>query len=217
MNYKLIPFFLLIFICTLPVQAKMFKWVDEEGNTHFGDKIPNKYLHKGHKELNDQGAVVGTHVEVKAETEESKQERIRLEQIAKEKEKEAKAQARQDRVLVDTYTTERDLTAAQEARLDAVDSQLQLSTSIIADTKRKIAVTEDQINNIKAAGNKVPKNILDKKKGEEKQLQTYQDLATKHEKRKLEINEQFDGYIKRFRELMEDKKSRKAARDAKKK
>ena len=81
MNYKLISFFLLFFICTLPVQAKMYKWVDEEGNTHFGDKIPNKYLHKKHKELNDQGAVVKANAEVKIETKESKQEKIRLEKI----------------------------------------------------------------------------------------------------------------------------------------
>ena len=37
------------------VQAKMFKWVDENGQMHFGDKIPQKYQVKEHEELNDQG------------------------------------------------------------------------------------------------------------------------------------------------------------------
>lgn len=206
MNYKLMPFFLLLCIGSLPVQAKMYKWVDDEGNTHFGDKIPAQYLNKGHKELNDQGAVVDTHKAVKVETAEEKKERIRLEKIEKKKQKELKLQARQDRVLLDTYTTEIDLTAARDARLDAVESQLQLSKSIIADAKRKLDITEKKIATIKAAGNEVPPNITKKMEREEKQVKTYQALIAKHEKKKAEINRQFAGYIERFRELKEDQK-----------
>ena len=214
MNYKLISFFLLLCIGSLPIQAKMFKWEDEDGNVHFGDRIPNKYLNKDHKELNEQGAVVGTHDAVKVETEEEKKEKYRLLQIEKEKKKNAKDQARQDRVLLDTYTTERDLTAARDARLDAVESQLQLSKSIIADARRKLDITEKQIATIKAAGNGVPKNITDKMQSEEKQLKTYQDLVAGHEKKKLVINEQFEGYIKRFRELKIDQQRVKDEREA---
>ena len=214
MNYKLISFFLLFCVGSLSVQAKMYKWEDEDGNVHFGDKIPNQYLNKDHKELNAQGAVVGTHVGVKAETEEEKQEKYRLVKIEKEKQKEAKAKARQDRVLLDTYTTERDLTAARDARLDAVESQLQLSKSIVVDAQRKLEMTEKQIAAIKAAGNEVPENITSKMKREEKQVKTYQDLVAGHKKKKLAINEQFEGYIKRFRELKIDQQRVKDEREA---
>lgn len=214
MNYKLISFFLLFCVATLSVQAKMYKWEDEDGNVHFGDRIPNQYLNKDHKELNAQGAVVDTHVGVKVETEEEKQERYRLVRVEKEKQKEAKDKARQDRVLLDTYTTERDLTAARDARLDAVESQLQLSKTIIVDAQRKLDMTEKQIATIKAAGNEVPKNITRKMKREEKQVKTYQDLVATHEKKKLAINEQFEGYIKRFRELKIDQQRVKDEREA---
>lgn len=214
MNYKLMSFFLLLCLGTLSVQAKMFKWKDEDGNVHFGDKIPNQYLNKDHKELNAQGTVVDTHVGVKVETEEEKQERDRLVEIEKEKQKNAKEQVRQDRILLDTYTTERDLTAARDARLDAVEAQLQLSKSIIADARRKLDITEKQIATIKTAGNVVPKNITDKMQREKKQLKIYQDLVTSHEKKKLTINEQFGAYIKRFRELKIDQQRIKDEREA---
>lgn len=94
MSYKLMSFFLLFCVCSLSVQAKMYKWEDEDGNVHFGDKIPNKYLNKGHKELNEQGAVVKSHEGVKVETEEEKKEKYRLILIEKEKEKKVRAQAR---------------------------------------------------------------------------------------------------------------------------
>jgi len=217
MNYKLISFFLLLSVCSLSVQAKMYKWEDEDGNVHFGDRIPTQYLNKGHKELNAQGAVVGTHDEVKVETEEEKQEKYRLLQAEKEKERKVKEKARQDQVLLDTYTTERDLTAARDARLDAVNSQLQLSKSIIEDAKRKLDATERQIATIKGAGNEVPKNIISKMKREERQLKTYQDLVASHEKRKQGINEQFGDYIKRFRELKIEQQRIKDEREARRK
>lgn len=217
MNYKLMPFFLLLIVCSLSAQAKMFKWKDEEGNTHFGDRIPEKYLSKEHKELNEQGAVVETHDEIKAETAEQRKERFRLERVKREEEKKAKEQAKQDRVLLDTYTTERDLDAALKARLDAVGSQLQLSESIIADAKRKLDLTEKQITRIKASGREVPKNISDKMRREEKQLKTHEKIASDHQQRKQEISKQFNAYIKRFRELKAEQKRIKEEREARRK
>jgi len=217
MNCKLMTLFILIFACSLPVQAKMYKWVDEDGNTHFGDRIPTKYMNKEHRELNEQGATVKKHEEVKVETEEQRKERLRRARIEKEEKKKAEVQAKQDKVLLDTYTTERDLDAALKARLDAVDSQLQLSNSIVQNARKKLDLTEKQITRIKAGSKEVPKNMLDKMENEEKQLKTYQEVAAGHEKRKQEIKEQFGVYIKRFRELKANQKRIKDEREARRK
>ena len=217
MNYKLMPLFVLMLACSLPAQAKMYKWVDEDGNTHFGDRIPNKYMNKEHRELNEQGATIKKHEEVKVETEAERKERFRLARIEKEKKEKAKAQAKQDKVLLDTYTTERDLDVALKARLDSVDSQLQLSNSIIEHAGKKLDLTEKQITRLKASGKEVPKNTLDKMKSEEKQLKTYQEVAASHEKRKQEITEQFAAYIKRFRELKAHQKRIRDEREARRK
>ena len=168
MNQKYLTFILfLVMVFALPAQAKMYKWKDENGQTHFGDKIPAQYLKKEHKELNEQGATVKQHDA--AETEEQLAERRQKERIAREEKKKAENQAKRDRVLLDTYTTERDLTAARDARLDAVGSQMQLSESIIADTEKKLDLTEKQVTQIKAQGREIPQNIKDKISREEKQ------------------------------------------------
>lgn len=206
--------FILIFACSLSVQAKMYKWVDEDGHTHFGDRIPNKYMNKEHRELNEQGATIKKHEEIKPETEAERKERLRLARIEREKKEKAEVRAKQDKVLLDTYTTERDLDVALKARLDSVDSQLQLSNSIIEHARKKLDLTEKQITRIKASGKEVPKNTLDKMKSEEKQLKTYQEVAAGHEKRKQEISEQFGAYIKRFRELKANQKRIKDEREA---
>jgi hypothetical protein len=199
-------------VCSLPVHAKMYKWVDENGQTHFGDKVPARYLKKEHKELNEQGATIKTHDA--AETEEQIAEKRRQERLRKEEEKKAEAQAKRDRVLLDTYTTERDLVAARDARLDAVASQMQLSESIISDAERKHEATEKQITQIKATGREVPKNISDKVVREEKQLAIQQKIAQGHKERQQQIITQFDGYIDRFRELKAEQKRVKEEREA---
>lgn len=221
MRYLLKLLMVLIFAGALPAQAKMYKWEDADGNVHFGDRIPLQYQNQEHQELNAQGAIMQEHEAVVVQTEEEKQEALRLEHLEKQRQKiaeeEAREQAKQDRVLLDTYTTERDLIAARDARLDAVDSQLQLSESIIEDTGRKFDLTEKQITALKASGKAVPQNITDKLESEERQLHTYREVAASHQKRKQEINEQFNGYIARFRELKAEQLRVKEAREARRK
>lgn len=205
-------YFLLLTLCTAPAQAKLYKWVDENGQTHFGDKIPAQYLSKEHKELNEQGATIKTHDA--AQTDEERAEQNKKERARKEEERKIEQQKKRDRVLLDTYTTERDLVAAKTARLDAVASQMQLSESIIADAERKLEATEKQITAIKASGRELPKNISDKMEREEKQLATQREIAQGHLDRQQKITTQFDGYIERFRELKTEQKRLRDERDA---
>lgn len=212
MNVKYLHYLILFMFCSLPAHAKMFKWVDENGQTHFGDKIPTRHLAKEHEEVNEQGVTLKTHDA--ADTEEQRAEKLKQERIEREQEQIAKDQAKRDRVLLDTYTTERDLVAARDARLDAVASQLQLSESIIADTEQKIEMTEKQITQIKASGHEVPENISDKLDREKRQLVTHKTIALGHQEKQQKITEQFGEYISRFRELKEDQKRIKDEREA---
>ena len=42
-------FFFLLMALAFPVQAEIYKWVDENGKTHFGDRVPEKYQKKAGK------------------------------------------------------------------------------------------------------------------------------------------------------------------------
>ncbi|WP_143247511.1 DUF4124 domain-containing protein [Agaribacterium haliotis] len=43
MNSKILPFFLLL---AMPLQAEVQRWVDAEGNVHFGDTVPPEHRDK---------------------------------------------------------------------------------------------------------------------------------------------------------------------------
>jgi hypothetical protein len=196
------------------LQAGLYRWVDENGIVHYGDKVPARYLKNEHEELNEQGTMVKKHD--RAMTAEERAAKKREEAERRRLENEKRAQALRDRVLTDTYTTERDLIAARDARLDAIDSQLQLSKDIIESSAKKVENTEKLIENIKASGKMVPEATYAKLEREKLQLATQKGVQQGHQIKREEVIEQFDGYIKRFRELMAEKQKKREAYEKRK-
>jgi len=193
-------------LCSLSAQAKMYKWVDEDGQMHFGDKIPAKYLVKAHDELNESGTVI-KHTKA-SKTPEEIAEANRLKREAKKAALIEKKKKQRDRVLLDTYTTERDLLVARDSRLDAVGSQINLANSIIADSNKKIKVMEQQVVDIQASNRQVPLDLYQRIDNEKEQVTVQTKVKKKHEKRRDDIAVQFNGYIKRFKVLKAEQKAK---------
>jgi len=186
--------------------AKMYKWVDEQGQVHFGDKIPAKYLIREHQELNHRGIVVKRNEAAK--TPEQKIEDKRLEKERKKAALIKKKEKQRDRVLLDTYTTERDLIIARDSRLDAIDSQIQLANSIIADSAKKIKSMKQRITQIQTSNREVPLDLYQRMNNEKEHIALQKNIRKKHEKRRENIAVQFDDYIKRFKVLKTEQKAK---------
>ena len=197
MRFALFTLSVVLVASSFFVQAKMYKWVDEEGQMHFGDKIPQKYLVKEHDELNEHGMKT-KHLEAE-KTAEEKAEVRRLEKERKSIALAEKKQKQLDRVLFDTYTTENDLIVARDSRLDALATQIQMSEALISDTNRKIESMEKRVVQIKASGREVPADLYNRIDNEEQQVEMQSKVMENHIKRSDEISAQFNGYIERFR------------------
>ena len=193
-------------LSTFTVQAKLYKWVDENGQTHFGDRIPVQYQKKEHQELNERGVTMKTQEAMK--TPEELAEARRIEKERKQAMLEEKKKKQRDRVLLDTYTTERDLVVARDSRLEAIDSQIQLAESIIMDSNAKIEGLEKKVTQIKASNREVPQDLFDRIENQKQQIEVQSHVKSTHVKRRQEISEQFNGYIKRFNILKAEQKAK---------
>jgi len=120
---------LLIFCISLPAQAELKKWIDKDGQIHYGDKVPPQYLRKEHQIMNQEGVILET--VPAAKTEAQLREEKRQAKIAKIKAEKKRQQDFKDKVLIDTYTTERDLLKAREERLGTFNSLIELTGTII--------------------------------------------------------------------------------------
>lgn len=201
MRFTLIALSAFLLSTAFTVQAKMYKWVDEDGQMHFGDKIPAKYQAKEHEELNEHG-LKARHKEAEktsAEKAEDKQHKKELELAAREAEK----KKRLDRVLLDAYDSERDLIKARDSRLDAVALQVQLSETIISGSSKRLESLEKKVAQAKASNHVVPANLYKSIDIEKKQIATQNRVMAGHKKRGEEISLKYDDYIKRFRAAQE--------------
>ncbi|MBI3188606.1 MAG: DUF4124 domain-containing protein [Gammaproteobacteria bacterium] len=181
-------------------QAAMNKWVDDKGQVHYGDEVPPQYLNQKRAVLNEQGVVVKTY-KSQEQLEKEKKEQAAEESVKKARLIESKAQDLRDRVLLETFTSDRDIEIARVDRVSAIDSQIQLAESNIKEGERKMTEVNARISEIEKSGRTVPDNLFKQRDSVSRQLESnYKYVETKQDERK-DLNKRFDDDQKRFREL----------------
>jgi hypothetical protein len=105
----------------LPVSAKMYKWVDDQGITHYGETIPPEYANKSRQVLNKSGEVIQTQHILTQEERHAKEEadaKARADQAA------VRDQQRYDRSLTESYSNENEIELARNRSLQQVDARI---------------------------------------------------------------------------------------------
>lgn len=126
---RLAAFVLSLFSVLLaqPVTAAMYKWVDESGKTHYGDRIPPQYANRANERLSKSGTVA-----VKAERPQTSTEVRPSEQEVEKQKLESKRQLeqrRQDTALLATYANESEIDLARERELRRNQDTLKMATA----------------------------------------------------------------------------------------
>lgn len=184
--------------------AKLYKWVDENGRIHYSDKMPPEIVRKEHSVLNDSGLAIKT-VEPPKSEEEIAAEQRRAEEEEKRRTEEAAlatAQAKKDRVLLDTFLSEKDMIRARDSRVAALDNSIQLSQTQsnrlelrLADLEKEHALHQSRGNTKMAE--QVARQIADTKN----MIVENKSYIRSQETEKARIIDKFNADIKRFREL----------------
>ena len=87
---------------------KVYKWVDEQGEVHYGDRIPPEYAAQAHGVINGQG------VEVEHTDAQKSAEQLALEE---QKKLDAEERANRDRNLLTTYGSVQEIEHLRDQRL----------------------------------------------------------------------------------------------------
>ena len=190
--------------------AGLNKWVDEKGQTHYGDRIPSRYLSKEHSQLSDQGVTLRTSKALKTEEELSAEEEKRKLKAAEDKKRLiiARKQALRDRVLLDTFTTESDLSLARDARIEAIDSQISLAETLIKHDEKKLANVKTRIDRIEKSGRTAPENLHKEVVSVGRQIQNNYAFIEDKTNERDEIIKKFKLDVKRFLQLKKEKRER---------
>jgi hypothetical protein len=108
---------------------KVYKWVDAQGVTHYGDQIPPEYAAQAHGVINNQGIEV-EHTDAQKTPE----------QLAAEDQKklDAEQRASRDRNLLSTYSSVQEIERLRDQRLSLITDQIKLKEQFLESLNAKM-------------------------------------------------------------------------------
>jgi len=145
--------------------AKIFKWVDEKGVTHYGETIPPEYKNQASTEMSKHGITVR---KVEAANTGLEQKKVAEEKAIKDREEKQRAfeQRRRDMALMNTYTSAREIDEHRERTLQAPMQTLKGVEPRLKKAQDRLASLESQAAALAKKGK--PTDLLDQDIADEK-------------------------------------------------
>jgi hypothetical protein len=199
-GYKLKLFVALIAGLTLsfPVAAKLYKWVDDNGITHYGETIPPEFAGKDREELSKDGRVIRTE---EVMTPERRLAKEKEDEKAREDAKAALEQQRRDKTLLNTYSNVNEIDLARNRSLQQIDARINVLTSYVKATNEKIVSLQTEADNDTKANRKIPYSLQQDLEDAQARLTRLQEDLEKPIADKAALEARFEADRKRYIEL----------------
>ncbi len=198
-RHELAVLSVLLMMLTSPAAAKLYKWVDEDGNVFYSDQIPPDQATKRHQLLDERG-IVRKNVR-RAKTPEEIAEERRQKELQAERERMERAQAVRDQILLETFPSERDLILARDDRLASVDSAITLATKTLDDLRGRWEKLDTQMKSLQAERQPIPGNLAINHRQMSKQVESHSRALESRKEERDNIVAQFEADLLRYREL----------------
>jgi hypothetical protein len=174
-----------------------YKWVDDKGVVHYGDSVPAEYSQREQRELNQQGVEVG-----RRQAEMTPAEAAAFAQ----KQKEEMERKNHDLFLMSTYPSVKEIEDVRNARLDQVNGQITAAEAYIASLTTRIDGLKQRSMmfapyNTKPGARRMPDDLAEEMVRALSELRTQNAALDTRRKERDMVAAQFDGDIKRFKEL----------------
>lgn len=182
---------------SLPAAAKMYKWVDDKGTTHYGESIPPEYANKDRVEM-DKGRVTKKIEIMSAEDRLAKKE---ADAKKLEADKVALDQKRHDATLTNTYSNADEVDLARKRNLQQVEAQ-------ITNNKSQLKIANDGLLNLQQeaakstkANKPLPVSLQEELQQSQTQVAKLQKNLDKSLAEKAAVEARFDADKARYIEL----------------
>lgn len=188
----------------------MYRWVDEEGNVHYSDKLPPEAIQRDREVLDEQGRRVEVQPAPKTAAQKAEEERQRQEVLAEQRLK--AEEERKDRVLLQMFTTVEEIEIARDDRLAQIEAQIALAESKLERLRSEHTTLKQRIENIDGQGKPVPPQLQENFEVTKQSLMDNERFLQERKAEHQQLEEKFAADIERFKELKAEKAAEDAAR-----
>ncbi len=172
-------------------EAKLYKWVDEKGDTHYGEVVPPEYANRDKVQFSDKGrevkkkeAVVGTGT---ADKKVEDQATIDMQ--------------RRDKALVNTYSNEKEIDLARDRNLQQVEARISSVQMLQKSAQESLDGYRKEADDTQKAGRKVPFSLKSDITGAETKLEKLKSELTAAQEKAAAVRASFEADKVRYREL----------------
>ncbi len=178
---------------------KMYKWIDDKGNTYFSDQVPPKHSQFRRESLSKRGQVIEVTEKAKTKSEEALDRLLKA--LKEAQEKVIAQQMYHDKALRITYTKLEDLQNTFNSKLQEMETEQKLTISNLKRLDNQLETLNRQAATNERNGEKIPQKLLDEIKNTEKDSQQAYIKISQHIEKKNKVIEQFNADIARYKQL----------------
>jgi hypothetical protein len=184
--------------------GRTYKWVDSSGVTHYGDSIPPEYAQGSRTELNSQGVEVR-----KVPAQLSPQDAA----VAEKTEADISRRRQHDTFLLNTYVSAKDIEQLRDERIALVDGQLDIARGSLESLDGRMKAISTRMGTFKPysknpAARRLPDPLAEEAVRVLQERRSLDGAVVARQQEMLELREQFDADLARYRELTANRVSR---------
>jgi hypothetical protein len=174
-----------------------YRWVDDKGVVHYGDRIPAQETQKERTIINREGVEVGRLDAQRSPAQIAEQARRDQEQVRLQQ---------HDNFLLTTYTSAKDIEELRDARLDQLNGQHLAAEQNVQNLNNRLSALQALAMNFKPynerpGAHKMPDDLAENLVRALSELRTQRSTLDTKDREEQAVRTEFDGDIRRYKEL----------------
>ena len=145
-------------LLSFSAQAKLYKWVDDKGVTHYGETIPQEYANRDRSEMNKSGRIVNTQDVLTPEEHRAKEA---ADAKSKAELDVARNQKLHDNSLLNTYSNAKEIDLARARNVQQIDARVQVAVKRLDNANKALADLQKTAETRTKAGKNIPPYLIE--------------------------------------------------------
>lgn len=178
-------------------------WQNHENIRECGTVVPPEFSQQRIEVLNERGIVI--RILPAAKTKAELAEISRREKIERKKQRRIAERKRKDNILLQTYTTERDLRIGHENKVAAIKSIIDITNSNTRSLQHNLAGLQKRAADYERSGQKTPGRLTADMENLMRQIKDNDNFISKKQQDLIGLSKQYDADLARYRLLKQGK------------
>lgn len=190
--------FLLAVAFSASAEAKLYKWVDDKGTTHYDEVIPPEYANKDRDSINKSGLLDKRPEKITPEAIRAKEE---AEQKRKIDNQAVVEQQRRDNALLNTYSNENEIDLARDRSLVLINARIESNKMLLKSTQSNLEELKKEVDSRSKAGKKTPQSLTDDITRTETRVSRFKSELGKSEEEFATVKTRFENEKELYRKI----------------